>query len=309
MRTTKEQKEKEGIISDKIIGDKCVGHYEVLEKVKQLFLLPGTDMMSINQVADYYEVSPQGIKDLYTQNKSEIDSDGTKMIRRNHYDGSLLKTTSVEKRQTSVIYTFDDGQVVTINNRGLKAFSKRAVLRIGMLLQQSDVAKRVRTALLDIEETVEPEVKIQDIEEEQGLALELGMAIASGNAEAIAIASGKMMAFKNRHIERLEQDNKGLAGKILSWSDRNKLNAGIRKLAAVTGIPFGNLWNELYKNLQYKYGICLKQRGDKPYIQWVKEEEWNNVVKTFCAMCEAYNQSPTEMFQQTSPKDTLVIDE
>lgn len=303
MRKNKE--ETDNIISDRNMRDKCVGHYEVLEKVKELLLLPGTDMMSIEQVANYYEVSPQWIKDLYTQNKSEIDSDGTKIIRRSHYDGSLLKTTSVEKKQTSVIYTFDDGQIITINNRGLKAFSKRAVLRIGMLLQQSDVAKCVRTALLDIEDKAEPEVKTQEINEEQKLMLEVGMAYASGDTNAVMIATTKMMDFKNRHISKLENDNKALAGEILSWSDRKKLNAGVRQLAAVTGIPFGNMWNELYKNLQYKYGICLKQRGGKPYIQWVKEPEWNNVIKTFCAMCEAYGQSPTEMFQQTTPKDTL----
>lgn len=93
-----------------------------------------------------------------------------------------------------------------------------------------------------------------------------------------------------------------MAGGILAWSDRSKLNAGVRQLSAVTGIPFGNVWNELYKNLQYKYGICLKQRGGKPFIQWVEESEWDNVIKTFCAMCEAYNQSPTEMFQQTTPE-------
>ena len=38
------------------------------------------------------------------------------------------------------------------------------------------------------------------------------------------------------------------------------------------------------------------------FIQWVEESEWDNVIKTFCAMCEAYNQSPTEMFQQTTPE-------
>lgn len=256
-------------------------------------------------MAEYYEVSPQWIKDLYAQNKSEIDSDGIKMIKRNYYDGSLLKTTSVEKKQTSVTYIFDGGQVVTINNRGLKAFSKRAVLRIGMLLQQSEVAKRVRTALLDIEEKVEPKKKIVDIEEEQNLMMEVGRAVASGDANAVAIASTNLIAFKNRHIEKLENDNKGLAGEILDWGDRNRLNAGIRKLASVTGIHFSKLWNELYKNLQYKYGICLKQRGGTPYIQWIEKDEWGRILKVFCAMCEAYKKSPTEMFQQTVPKDTL----
>ena len=286
MRRTKEQEKIDNIISDRNIRDKCVSHYEVLERVKELFLLPDTDLMSINQVAEYYEVSPQWIKDLYTQNKNEIDSDGTKMIKRNHYDGSLLKTTSVEKKQTSVTYIFDNGQIVTINNRGLKAFSRRAVLRIGMLLQQSDVARRVRDALLDIEEKASPEVKIKDIEEEQNLMMEVGRAVASGDANAVAIASTNLIAFKNRHIEKLENDNKRLAGEILEWSDRNRLNAGVRKLASVTGIHFSKIWNELYKNLQYKYRIYLKQRGGTPYIQWIDEDEWKNVLKVFCGVCE-----------------------
>ena len=302
MRLTKEQKEQENIISDREMRDKCVGHYEVLEKVKELLLLPGTEMMSIEQVANYYEVSDRWIKELYGCNREEIDSDGTELLPRGYYNRSEVKPTSVENKQTSVTYTFENGQIVTINNRGLKAFSRRAVLRIGMLLQQSEIAREVRNQLLNIEEKTSTEIKTEDIEEEQKLMLSVGMAVASGDANAVAIASANLVAFKNRHIEKLQNDNKALAGEILSWSDRKKLNAGVRQLAAVTGIPFGNMWNELYKNLQYKYGICLKQRGGKPFIQWVDESEWENVIKTFCAMCEAYDQSPTEMFQQTTPE-------
>lgn len=98
MRLTKEQKEQENIISDRSMRDKCVGRYDVLEKVKTLLLLPDTDLMSINGVADYYEVSPQRIKDLYTQNKEEIDGDGTSLIKRDFYNGSLVKKTSVEQK-------------------------------------------------------------------------------------------------------------------------------------------------------------------------------------------------------------------
>lgn len=297
--------EQENIISDRSIRDKCIGRYEVLEKVKKLLLLPGTDLMSIDQVADFYEVSSQGIKNLYSQNKEEIDGDGTKMLPRDFYNGSNEKSISVDIKQTSVTYTFEDGQIVTINNRGLKAFSKRAVLRIGMMLQQSWVARDVREQLLNIEEKTSDETKIQDIDEEQSLMLSVGMAVASGDATAVAVASAKLVEFKNRHIQKLENDNKALAEGILEWKDRNKLNAGIRKLAAVTGIHFSKMWNELYKNLQYKYGISVKQRGGTPYIQWIDESEWNDVMKTFCAMCEAYEQSPTEMFQQTTPVDNL----
>lgn len=299
------EKSNDNVISDRSIRDKCAGHYEVLERVKELLLLPGTELMSIEQVANYYEVSIDHIKSLYGLNREEIDGDGTEMIPRGFYNGSVINPTSVEQKQTSVTYTFENGQIVTINNRGLKAFSKRAVLRIGMILQQSSIAKEVRTQLLNIEEKSSNEVKIHDINEEQSLMLAVGMAVASGDANAVAVATTNLIAFKNRHIEKLKNDNKALAEGILEWKDRNKLNAGIRKLAAVTGIHFSKMWNELYKNLQYKYGICLKQRGGTPYVQWIKESEWDDVMKTFCAMCEAYEQSPTEMFQQTTPTGTL----
>lgn len=287
------------LCNDRTLRDKCVNHYEVLEKVKQLLLLPGTDMMSIDQVADYYEVSSQRVKDLYTQNKEEIDEDGTQVLPRDYYNGGLIKKTSVEKKQTSVTYTFEDGQTVTINNRGLKVFSRRSVLRIGMLLQQSNVAKEIRTQLLNIEEKTSSETKIIDITEEQKLMLEVGMAISSGNPSAAAVATSKLIAFKNRHIDKLEKDNKALAGDILEWKDRSVLNAGIRKLALVTHNRYPDMWNELYRNLQYKYGIELKQRGKSPYLQWIKEDEWSKVLKTFAALCESYDKSPTEMVGQT----------
>ena len=299
------KQENDNIISDRSLRDKCVGHYEVLERVKELLLLPDTDLISINHVAEYYEVTPEWIKELYGNHREEIDSDGTEILPRGYYNGSKLKPTSIEQKQTSVTYTFEDGQIVTINNRGLKAFSKRAVLRIGMLLQQSNVAARIRTALLDIEEKVSDEVKVQDIKEEQRLMLNVGMAYASGDINAMLKATTEYNAFQNRHIEKLKNDNKALADGILEWKNRDRLNAGIRKLSAVTGIHFSKMWNELYKNLQYKYSICLKQRGKTPYVQWIKESEWDKVIKTFCAMCEAYEQSPTEMFQQTTPRNTL----
>lgn len=298
-------KNDDNIINDRAIRDQCVGHYEVLEKVKDLFLLPGTELMSINQVADYYEVSDKWIKELYGNHRDEINSDGTSILKRGFYDGSEVKPTSVNRNQTSVIYTFENGQIVKINNRGLKAFSKRAVLRIGMLLQQSSVAREVRTQLLNIEEKTSDTIKTEDINEEQRLMLNVGMAYASGNIEAVMKATTEYNAFQNRHIEKLKQDNKALAVGILEQKDRSKLNAGVRKLASVTGNGFGQIWGELYKNLQYKYGICLKQRGGQPYLQWIKEDEWDNVMKTFCAMCEAYGQSPSDMFQQKTDINSL----
>ena len=290
-------------IDDRTLRDNTVGHYEVLKKVKKLLLIPELEVMTTEQVADYYEVDYDAVKKVYQRNTDELESDGMHIEKME----TFLKgqNVSFQKERNKAILTYDNGITFSVTNRGLKVFPRRAILRVGMLLRDSSIAKEVRTQLLNIEEKSSDEVKVQDINEEQSLMLAVGMAVASGDANAVAIATTNLIAFKNRHIEKLKNDNKALAEGILEWKDRNKLNAGIRKLAAVTGIHFSKMWNELYKNLQYKYGICLKQRGGTPYVQWIKESEWDDVMKTFCAMCEAYEQSPTEMFQQTTPTGTL----
>lgn len=290
-------------IDDRTLRDNAVCHYEVLEKVKELLLIPDIKAMTLKQVAEYYEVDPHTIDMICNRNADELESDGAcKMKVKDFLNSHYVRT---EKQSYTTTFIYENGVSVTMSNGGLKVFPRRAILRVGMLLRDSAIAKEVRTQLLNIEEKSSDEVKVQDINEEQSLMLAVGMAVASGDANAVTVATTNLIAFKNRHIEKLKNDNKALAEGILEWKDRNKLNAGIRKLAAVTGIHFSKMWNELYKNLQYKYGICLKQRGGTPYVQWIKESEWDDVMKTFCAMCEAYEQSPTEMFQQTTPTNTL----
>jgi len=201
--------------------------------------------------------------------------------------------------ESSVVhrYGFSVGDI-DFNNKSNTLLPRRAILRIGMLLRDSEVAKEVRSQLLNIEEKASDEIKISDISEEQELALGVGMSFASGNPEAIMIATTKMMNFKNRHIHALEMDNKALAGEILEWKDRAKLNAAVRKLAGIRGVPFATMWNELYRELQYKHHIAVKMRGGTPYIQWIKEEEWKPVLSSFSAMCEKYGVSPAETINQ-----------
>lgn len=290
-------------IDDRTLRDNSVGHYEVLEKVKKLLLIPSFEVMTLKQVADYYEVDPHTVEMICSRNSDELNSDG--VCRKKVKDFLNSQHVRAEKYSYTTTFVYDNGLNITMSNGGLKVFPRRAILRIGMLLRDSEIAKEVRTQLLNIEEKTSDETKTHDIDEEQNLMLSVGMAVASGDATAVAVASAKLVEFKNRHIQKLENDNKALAEGILEWKDRNKLNAGIRKLAAVTGIHFSKMWNELYKNLQYKYGICVKQRGGTPYIQWINETEWDDVMKTFCAMCEAYEQSPTEMLQQSTPLQNL----
>ena len=290
-------------IDDRHLRDKNVSRFDVLEKVKDLLLISGTDYAVLSQVADYYEVGLEAIASLVKDNREELLEDG------------LINATGVETKEILGKFSKDfanqrgyftcDG--IKFNHRNNLLFTRRSILRVGMLLRDSVIAKEVRTQLLNIEEKTSNDVKIQDITEEQSLMLAVGMAFASGDLNAFATASTNLVAFKNRHIEqlqadneKLENDNMALAGDILEWSDRKKMSAGIRRLKTFTTLTYADLWNELYRNLQYKYGISLKQRGKSPFIQHVKESEWDKVIKVFSAMCEAYGQSPTDMFKQTA---------
>ncbi|MCR1959841.1 Bro-N domain-containing protein [Thomasclavelia cocleata] len=117
------------------------------------------------------------------------------------------------------------------------------------------------------------------------------------------LASNKVLQEQN---ELLETDVKALKSEILTWNDRNKLNAGVRMLAAQTNHYIGTIWKQLYKQLQYKYGIYLnsrKQNKNDSLISRVREEEWGMVMETFNAMCADYGKSPTKMFQQTLNKN------
>ncbi|MGE1009234.1 hypothetical protein [Bacillus cereus] len=74
--------------------------------------------------------------------------------------------------------TLDSMKELGIGKVGSNIFPKRAILRVGMLLRDSEVAKEVRTQLLNIEEHTAAEVKTYEIDYEQDLHLKLGQAIA-----------------------------------------------------------------------------------------------------------------------------------
>ena len=66
----------EHLLESKELRDKLCERYEVLEKVKELLLLPGTELMTVQQVADYYVVDRKAIESVYIRHKNELVSDG-----------------------------------------------------------------------------------------------------------------------------------------------------------------------------------------------------------------------------------------
>lgn len=269
--------------------NKLAGRVEVLDKVKELFLLPELQMMTVQQIANYYEVDFDAVKSCYRRNKDEIDLDGVVKYTPKSLLSRLCHFDTIVKTKYFTDFRLSDDVTLRVPNVGINLFSKRAVLRIGMLLRDSEVAKEVRTHLLNTFEHATDGQHTEDILTEQEIYLNYARAALDGDKEAVLAAAKDAFDFKNRHIKRLEEDNKILAGEILAWSDRASMNKAVRSLAWMAGQPFGAIWNELYTELRYKHGIGLSQRGGAPYIQHVREEEWKSVQQSLAAICEKYD--------------------
>ena len=281
------------LIENKFLRDQVSDRIEVLDKVKKLFLIPEWEMMTIRQVAEYYEVDQHVITVLYSRNKHEIDLDGVCM--KSYKDFLTSQDVILEnKTKGKVTIRINDNITLEVPNRGIRCFSKRAILRIGMLLRDSEVAKEVRTQLLNTLEEATPEQKTTAIEIEASLQNELLQAVMSGDLEAETQAKTKIIAFQNRHIQQLENDQKILSAEILQWGDREKLNKAVRSIAFLRGVSVGKVWKELYNELLYKHHIGLQYRGRPPYIQHIKENEWPLVQQSLAAICIDHNISITK---------------
>lgn len=191
----------EEVIDSKALRDKYVGRYDILEKVKKLLLVPGTELATTKQVAEYYStrrtvqeklmgladniVTEETIQKVYQRHRDEFIEDGVVLKKANDF----LNWNRIPGQRGSTTMMFCNGESMIISNSGTKVFPRRAILRVGMLLTGSDVAREVRTQILNIEEKTSDEIKTQDINEEQQLLLNIGIAYASGNVDAILKAT------------------------------------------------------------------------------------------------------------------------
>lgn len=137
------------VISLKDKRDNLVDKVEVLSEVKELLLPPELEMATLQQVADFYNVPKEMITNLLRLHEDELVSDGYTHMKGN----DLVSFFSTEaKRRGSYMVTSRNGEEYTYSNNKNGLFPKEAILRVGMLLRDSEVAKEVRAQLLNTEE-------------------------------------------------------------------------------------------------------------------------------------------------------------
>ncbi|MCR6465306.1 hypothetical protein NXB04_25935 [Bacillus paranthracis] len=149
----------ETFIMDAGVREAYMNRVEVLEQVKGLLLLPKLEVASTKQVADFYEVEVDAINSINRRHREELENDGMTIIKRGNIE-DFLNGQSDHIEITPYVATMMDEQGVkySFNNRGSYVFPRRAILRVGMLLRDSEIAKEVRTQLLNIEEKTTAEI-------------------------------------------------------------------------------------------------------------------------------------------------------
>lgn len=240
-------------VENKDKREEMINRIEVLDKVKELILLPNTEFASVEMVAKYYEVPVATIKSLIYDNKDELDSDGYGLKSRQNVLDVLKfpKETLKTFRGKTVVSLNNDAELI-IPNRGLRTFPKRAILRVGMLLRDSAVAKEVRSQLLNILETTQKELPkeiiTKEIDKENKLMLDV---INAEDKLSAAIAMREYKNYKNNTI-------KALQGDIEEWEPLELVRKVVNKLS--NGYNYGIIWNKLYNDLHYRYKILVHGR-------------------------------------------------
>lgn len=125
---------------------------DVLDKVKALTLLPDGTHATTEIVASYYVVPVSTIKSLVAANREELESNGYRALK------------GAELREFASPFGGPANLGLHHNARSLAVFSRRAILNVGQLLTESDVARQVRTYLLEVEEQATPQQRSDAVE-------------------------------------------------------------------------------------------------------------------------------------------------
>jgi len=118
----------------------------VLDKVGSLTVLPDDVHATTEAVASFYNVPESTIKSAVKEHRAELESNGYRVVR-----GAELRELAREMGNQS--------RELGPNTRSLALFTRRAVLNVGMLLRDSEVAKQVRAYLLEVEEVAPPDLR------------------------------------------------------------------------------------------------------------------------------------------------------
>jgi hypothetical protein len=132
------------LLESRTMRTEHLGRIDALDKIKALVMLPDGIHIRTEDVARYFEVSTDVIRQLTARHRAELADNGMRVLR-----GSDLRSF-----HSDMVSLWGAGGAKSYPQAAthLTLHTRRAVLNIAMLLRDSDIAQCVRTYLLDAEE-------------------------------------------------------------------------------------------------------------------------------------------------------------
>ena len=161
----------------------------ILNKVKHLVSMENTKSTHVRALAAFFEVNVSTINRIIRKNMEEFQEDG--LIRLKKKELKWFKDKNVLP-----------DSLMKVNS--LTVIPYRTVFRIAMLLSKSDVAKRVRTYLLDVEEVVTINGKVDVLNKEESLLLNITRADSDAEMEH---ALNEYTTYINKKIPKIAKHN------------------------------------------------------------------------------------------------------
>jgi hypothetical protein len=127
------------LLESRSLRNSVLDRTDVLDKVKALSLLPDGMHVTTAMVAAYFHVTVDAIRQLKARQRDELASNG--MVTLQGRDLAEFKRDILSRYP---------GRFPQPRS-SLTLYSRRAVLNVAMLLRDSDIARQVRTYLLDME--------------------------------------------------------------------------------------------------------------------------------------------------------------
>lgn len=191
------------------------------------------DYMTEPMVTQFYNVCDTTIKLLATRNKEELEE----------YGYRTYKKSEVEK-----LLKLQDVTLENIPNRGLRLYPIKSVIVIGMMLTESEVAKKLRKDIIDILFNDNREVELPR-------KAQLLLDIYNGGQEGIVASRELVELEKQPLLEKIEKDKPKVtfANRVLKSND-NVLVRQVAKMASDEGFVIGE--RKLYKKLREWGYIC-----------------------------------------------------
>lgn len=229
---------------------------DFLEKIKAIPYLTNDMVMSIDQVANYYECSKDTVSTIIKRNRDEFVQDGMIILKGNElkeFKSRILGLSSNEPDLKSIE-----------TSPSLTLLSKRSLLRVGLIMTNNAFATKIRNYLLNLEESANIQDKQKAIAREAGKIIRDQME--SSIARFIPDNKNKKFAYPNytnliykvifgKDAKTLKAE-KGLKSSELlrDYFDKNELQL-IEEVEHVTSalIIVGQTYNQIKEQLEITY--------------------------------------------------------